>query len=139
MTSGTHSRFARFVLVGGTATAFHYTVAAALTLSGLSTVVTGSTIGFVLSAVLNYALNARFTFGTTAANAGQGLRFFVTVATGCLLNAAILKGAIALGLHAVPAQLLATALVLAWNFALSSVWVFRPAAAPRPITHPPEP
>jgi putative flippase GtrA len=132
-------RFIRFVLVGGTATAFHYAVAAALSLSGLTTVVVGSTIGFVLSALLNYGLNARYTFGTAAANAGQGLRFFVTVATGCLLNAAILKGAIGLGLHAVPAQLLATALVLAWNFVISSVWVFRPAAPPSPIITRPGP
>lgn len=139
MTTGARMRFIRFALVGGAATAFHYAVAAALSLSGLTTVVVGSTIGFVLSALGNYALNARFTFGTTAANAGQGLRFFTTVALGCLLNAAILKGALGLGLHAVPAQLLATALVLAWNFAISSWWVFKPATRSNPVAPSPKP
>jgi putative flippase GtrA len=115
----------KFAAVGGAATALHYAVAAALSLSGLAPVVMASTIGFLLSALANYLLNARFTFGAQAANAGQGGRFALTVASGCALNAALLHVGVQLGISAVLAQLGATAAVMFWNFTLSSLWVFQ--------------
>lgn len=125
-------KLARFVAVGGTATALHYLITAVLTLPGWAPLVVASTIGFLVSALANYALNARFTFSARAGDAAQSLRFAVTVAGGCALNAALLKIAVALGLHPAAAQVLATLLVLAWNFALSSCWVFRSTVPAHP-------
>jgi putative flippase GtrA len=112
-------------MVGGVATAFHYCVAALLATTGLVPVVAASTIGFMLSALLNYQLNANFTFNTAAADLGQAARFAFTVISGCLINAVVLQSGIKLGLHPVAAQVLATLVVLAWNFSMSCIWIFR--------------
>lgn len=112
-------------MVGGAATALHYLITLVITTLGWAPVVVASTIGFLLSAVFNFALNARFTFAAKTGDAGQGLRFACTVATGCLINGAMLYGGIHVGMPAILAQLVATAVVLAWNFTISSRWVFR--------------
>ncbi len=119
------SPFLRFALVGGTATAIHYALALAIVWAGLAGVVVASSIGFMVSAVCNYLLNAHFTFGAAPLDAAQAWRFAWTVASGCALNAGLLHVFLQGGIGAVPSQLLATAGVLGWNFTLSSRWVFR--------------
>jgi len=125
MAETSRSKFLKFAVIGGAATGFHYAVAAALTLSGLASVVVASTIGFLLSALGNYLLNALFTFRTKAVDAHQGGRFALMVASGCTINAALLHAGVLAGIPVVPAQLLTTVAVLFWNFAVSNRWVFR--------------
>ncbi|MBK7457472.1 MAG: GtrA family protein [Betaproteobacteria bacterium] len=56
------TQFLRFLGVGGLATALHYAIMAALVVRGWMGPVAASTLGFSVSAVLNYRLNHRFTF-----------------------------------------------------------------------------
>lgn len=117
-----------FLSVGVLATGLQYLLTAGLVLAGWLPLVGASTAGFLASAAFNYWANARLTFSRQSSpvrNRGQQLRFLAMVAWGCALNAGLLRIAVALGLHAVPAQLLATAGVLASNFTLSRLWVFR--------------
>ena len=65
----------RFLLVGGTATAMQYAVLVALVRWAGVGPTLASCIGFVLSAVLNYALNRRFTFRSQARHAQALPRF----------------------------------------------------------------
>jgi len=118
--------FSKFVVVGGAATALHYAIAILITHLGWAPVVVASTIGFLVSAVFNFVFNARFTFGAKGMDGRQGVRFACTVAAGCAINGALLFAGVWSGMPAALAQLLATAAVLAWNFTLSSRWVFKP-------------
>jgi putative flippase GtrA len=116
------------VSVGALATLLQYLLTAGFVLAGWLPLVAASTVGFLISAAFNYWANARLTFAAQGSHAGsrsQQLRFAVMVALGCALNAGLLRVALALGLHPVLAQLIATAGVLASNFMLSRLWVFR--------------
>jgi putative flippase GtrA len=117
-----------FLSVGVLATGLQYALTALLVLAAGLPLVPASTLGFLVSAAFNYWANARLTFaaqGSSAGNRAQQLRFGAMVALGCALNAGFLRLALALGLHPVLSQLLATAGVLASNFMLSRLWVFR--------------
>lgn len=117
--------FASFALVGLVATGVQYVI---LVLSveklGLSPVL-GSTLGFVVSAGLNYWLNYHFTFRSSHSHVGALGRFALVALSGLGLNALVmlLLGHVP-GLKYIVAQLLATALVLAWNFLGNSIWTF---------------
>lgn len=117
-----------FLCVGLLAAVLQYALTAALVLGEVLPLVAASTVAFLAGAVFSYTANARFTFaaqGRPVRSRAQQLRFAAMVAWGCALNAGLLRGAVLLGLHAVPAQLAATAGVLVSNFALSRRWVFR--------------
>lgn len=117
-----------FLSVGLLATGLQYALTAGLVLAGWLPLVPASTVGFLVSAVFNYLANARVTFasqGSPARNRMQQIRFVLMVALGCALNAGLLRIAVSLGLHPVLGQLFATAGVLASNFTLSRLWVFR--------------
>lgn len=117
-----------FLSVGALATALQYVLTLLMVLAGGVALVPASTAAFLVSAAFNYWANARLTFarqGEPARDRGQQLRFLLMVSLGCLLNAGLLRLALGLGLHEVASQLLATAGVLASNFAISRLWVFR--------------
>ena len=117
-----------FLSVGVLATGLQYLLTAGLVLVGWLPLVPASTVSFLVSGAFNYWANARLTFaaqGNHVSNRAQQLRFAAMVTLGCTLNAGLLRVALALGLHPVLSQLLTTAGVLASNFALSRLWVFR--------------
>jgi putative flippase GtrA len=92
--------------------------------------VTGSGLGFVLSAGVNYWLNRRFTFRSDAPHAGVAFRFAVIVIAGLLINLALMH--VLSGTLAWPyllAQVLTTGVVLVWNFSGNAFWTFRGGVA----------
>jgi len=117
-------KLAVFLLVGGGATALHYLIAALLWRAvGLAPPL-ASGLGFGLSALFNYAANARYTFQSTGAHTQNLPRFALVAGIGLALNSGVIWGLTHWGWNAVAAQLLATVLVLAWNFVLNAVWTF---------------
>lgn len=120
-------QFIRFAGVGAIGTGVHYVVLIALVQAGGLYPVVGSVAGSVAGALVNYALNYRFTFRSRKPHAPTLARFFLVAASGLALNAMLMalliEGA---DLHYLPAQILSTALVLAWNFAAHRSWTFRP-------------
>lgn len=121
-----------FLGVGLLATVLQYAVTAALVLAHLMPLLMASTLGSLGGAVLSYWANARRTFADQSSpvrNRRQQLRFAAMVTLGCALNAAYLKLGLVLGLHPVAAQMMATVGVLAGNFSVSRLWVYR---RPRP-------
>lgn len=117
-----------FLSVGALATLLQYALTWLIVSAGWLPLVPASTVSFLMAAAFNYWANARLTFaaqGNHVTNRRQQLRFAAMVALGCTLNAGLLRGAVALGLHPVLSQLIATAGVLASNFTLSRLWVFR--------------
>lgn len=117
-----------FLSIGALATLLQYALTAGLVLAGALSLVPASTVGFLISAVFNYWANSRLTFAAQSHeiwNRAQQLRFVAMATLGLSLNAALLWLASAAGMHPVFAQIAATAGVLACNFTLSRLWVFR--------------
>lgn len=119
-------RFGRFLMVGGVATAVHYVTAFLLLRLAAWPAVQASAAGFVVGALANYALNARYTFGLRGRHAHHLPRFAAVASIGWLLNAAGMWGLLRAGVHPYVAQPVVTILVLFFNFLLNALWAMRP-------------
>jgi len=118
-------QFIKFTGVGLIATAIHYAILTLGVMLGAGPV-WASSLGFVLSALVNYDLNRRHTFRSDRRHREALPRFAAVAGVGLLLNAAIMGLATgALHWHFLLAQVMATGLVLLWNFSINRVWTFR--------------
>ena len=118
------ARFLRFTLVGGVATAIQYALLILLVRGFGMAPTFASSIGFVLSAGVNYLLNYRFTFRSDRPHGPAAVKFGLLAGSGLLINAAIMHGLIVAGVHYLIAQVCATGVVLFWNFIGNTVWTF---------------
>lgn len=117
--------FLRFAAVGAVATAAHYAVLMSLVSFAKVSPVPATVCGFCVGALVSYTLNRIYTFQTRPAF-GRGLaKFLIVVGIGAVLNAAIVAFFIHRGLYYMVAQLIATGVVLIWNFAGARLVVFR--------------
>ncbi|MBY0563986.1 MAG: GtrA family protein [Hyphomonadaceae bacterium] len=115
----------RFVAVGAVATAVHYAILIALVeLAGMPPVFS-TTAGYAAGTVVSYVLNRRFTFKSNAPHHASFPKFVALNAIGMLLNGAIFAALISLGVWYVLAQVIATGLVLIWNFLGARFFAFR--------------
>lgn len=114
-----------FVLVGGFATGVQYAVMALLIWLVDCPLVLASGIGFVISAVANYLLNARLTFRSKESHGKTLPRFIVTALLGLAINSLLLAFLVSLGMHPALAQLLTTLGVLLWNYTINALWTFK--------------
>ncbi|MGX4641297.1 GtrA family protein [Massilia sp. SYSU DXS3249] len=126
------NKFLRFLVVGGVATALHYSVMAVLHLGLALSPALSSAIGFSVSSLCNYFLNRRFTFGSNQSHLVGVPRFTITAACGLILNHLILSLAMALDVGVVLAQVSSTVGVIVWNYCIHGVWTFRMAKAAGP-------
>jgi putative flippase GtrA len=119
------SQFSRFVLVGGFSTALQYLILFALVRAAGVDPVVASSVGYALSAVANYDLNYRLTFRSRQPYLGGMARYAIVMTTGFVLNGLIMAaGTKLLGLHYLVAQVLATIVVLFWNFYAHRRWTY---------------
>jgi putative flippase GtrA len=116
---------ATFLVVGGFATGLQYAIMALLMALADVPALAASNIGFAISAVANYLLNAKLTFRSERSHASTLPRFAITAALGLGINSLLLSLLIAAGLHPAPAQILTTAGVLIWNYTLNALWTFK--------------
>ncbi len=118
-------QFIKFSGVGVVGTAVQYaTLFLLVQFAGVYPVL-ASTAGFVLGAFVNYYLNYIFTFRSSKSHFEAMPKFFTVATVGLLLNAMIMEFFISFfGLPYIIAQLIATALVLLWNFSANRMWTF---------------
>jgi len=117
--------FSSFLVVGMVCTAMQYLILVLLVQLASMDATIASSIGFAVGAVLNYALNYRFTYKATTSHATSIPRFAAVALAGLGLNAAIMYvGVEAAELHYAVAQVLATGIVLFWNFLANLKWSF---------------
>jgi putative flippase GtrA len=122
------SRFVRFIVVGGVATAIQYAILILL-VRGLGMAPTpASSMGFVLSAAVNYLLNYRFTFQSNRPHGPAAVKFGLLAAAGLLINGAIMHLLTGAAVHYLLAQAGATGVVLFWNFIGNTLWTFGPGS-----------
>lgn len=119
-------QFTFFLGAGVMATAAHYAVMVLLA-SGLGMgAVTAASVGYVVGAVVSYALNYRFVFRSTGSHGRTMLRFLGVVMLGFIVNRQIVSaGTEWLHVHYLPAQVVATGAVFLLNFILSKLWAFK--------------
>lgn len=118
-----------FLFVGGFATGLQYVLALLFAyLLGMSAPL-ASTLGYAISAVANYLLNARLTFRSTRSHRQTAPRFIVVAGTGLALNYLLLSCFVGFGLHVVIAQILTTLFVILWNYVINALWTFKPTTA----------
>lgn len=119
-------QFLLFAGVGAIGTAAQYGVLVALVRLARMDAVLASTAGFAVGACVNYVLNYLFTFNSSKRHTEALPKFFTVALLGMGINAAIMAGLVhEVGMHYLLAQIVATGLVLVWNFAGSKLWVFR--------------
>ena len=121
-----YRQFGVFLIVGGLSTAVQYVVLTVLVhVAGVGPV-PASACGYALGAITNYLLNYQFTFRSSAAHGVAGLRFIAMAGAGLALNTAIVWTAVhPLGINYLVAQVIATGVVLVFNFVVGKLWTFR--------------
>lgn len=127
-------RFVKFGLVGSLGTVVDFTLLTGLKLLGWPTLAANS-LSFCAGLLNNFTLNRLWTFrqGQPSDWGRQLLRFSAVSLVGLLLSNAIvlgLEGAISPLLSNgdwayLPAKLVATGLVLFWNYSANRKWTFR--------------
>lgn len=120
-------QFIKFAGIGAIGTVVHWSVL----VIGVSLMardpVSSTTAGALAGALVNYSLNYRFTFASSARHRDALPRSLILVAAGIVSNGAIVAVLSRIGLHYLGAQLTATLIVLAINYAASKTWVFQSA------------
>lgn len=118
--------FVRFLVVGVLATAIHYSILLLLVqIFGFAPVL-ASSIGFSVSAVVNYLVNRRVTFSSSRGHAGAVPRFVIVALVGLSLNSGVVwLFAHELGWYYVLAQVIATGVAIFWNFFANKYWTFQ--------------
>jgi len=118
-------QFVSFCALGAVGTLAHYIVLVLGVELGGGPVVS-STLGFIVGALVNYALSYYYIFRSDSSHPHTITRFFIVAIFGLGLNTFVLSSAIhGLRLHYLAGQVLATSLVVIWNFVGNRWWTFR--------------
>ena len=122
--SGWVPQLARYGLVGAVATLAHWALLALLVERAAWPAWVGSGCGALLGAQLAFFGNRRYTFGHDGPLWPAWWRFMGTALLGGLLGMGIVAAGVALGLHYLLAQAVATGAGLLLTFAINRVWSF---------------
>lgn len=121
-----HMQFTLYALVGVCATMMQYMVLISLMKLTLLHAATASSIGMVFGSFVSYYLNHRITFQSAKRHHEALLQFYTIAAVAMSLNALFMYiGVSLLHWHYLMAQVVATLLVLFWNFTCNKLWTFR--------------
>jgi putative flippase GtrA len=118
-------QFIQFALVGCAAAVGHYGALILLSEWAGVSPVPASGAGFIIGAVISYALNYQYVFRSDKDHAPTAVKFLTVAIIGLTFNSAImalLTGAV--GIHYLPAQLIATFMVMLWSYLGNRCWTF---------------
>jgi putative flippase GtrA len=119
-------QFITFTGVGLVAAVAHYGVLILLVEIGAMQPVIATLWGFLAGAAVSYVLNRRFTFRSDRPHRAAAPRFLAVSTGGFVLNGLVMwllnEG---WGMPYLLAQVIATLIVLFWNFTANLLWTFR--------------
>lgn len=118
------AQFLRYASAGAVGTLAQYATLVALVQAQGTGAVLASTLGAILGALVNYALNHRFTFASERRHAQALPRFAAVAAMGIALNALIVAVLVHANVHYLAAQVVATGAVLAGGYLANRAWTF---------------
>ncbi|GLK83728.1 GtrA family protein [Ancylobacter defluvii] len=120
--------FLLFASLGALGTLAQYAVLVMLASGAGIDPVAASTAGFLTGGVVNYLLSRSIAFRSDRPHREAAPRFFLVAGCGLVLNALMMAGFTrGLSLPYLPAQLVATGLLVLWHYAGNLLWTFRPA------------
>lgn len=126
LSAGLQSRLLKYGLVGLLGTFVHFVALIALVEGAGVRPTYASAAGFVLTVIVQYGLNRRWTFRSNARRSPEFLRYAAVSVSGLLLNGGIMYACVdVLGAHYIVGQLLVTVVIPLSNYALNRVWTFR--------------
>ena len=116
----------RFGVVGVLTALIHYGLLyGGVELLGLDTTL-ASSVGFVVAVTFNYLMHYSWTFGVPAPHGRTLWRYLVMIGCGFLINGGLMYAGVNwTDWHYLVVQTLVFVVVIAWNMAVSSLWVFR--------------
>jgi len=118
-------QFLRYASAGAVGTAVHYALLIGLVQLARRDAVVASTAGAIAGALVNYALNHRYTFASGRPHRHALPRFLLVAIGGIALNALVMSAMLAIArTHYLVAQVVATATVLAAGFLVNRRWTF---------------
>jgi putative flippase GtrA len=118
-------QLAKFCTVGASGYVVNLAVYATLLSLGLH-YLPAAVCSFLVAVTNNYLWNRVWTFRHQRGHlVFQGFRFLLVSTVALAANLAFLSGLVALGVHKLPAQAVAIALVTPWNFVANKLWSFR--------------
>jgi putative flippase GtrA len=120
--------FIKFLGVGVIATIIQYLILILLVEMFFAAPLIASTCGFIFSSTINYLLNYYFTFGSQAKHQLAAMKFVMVAAAGLALNSSIVYLLTERWItHYILAQVVATFIVLLWNFFAHQHWTYKTA------------
>lgn len=120
-------QFVSFCALGTVGTLAHYLVLVLGVALGGGPVVS-STLGCIVGALVNYTLSYHYVFRSSGSHPHTITKFLTVAIFGLGLNTLALSFAIyGLRLHYLVGQVLATGIVVIWNFVGNRWWTFREA------------
>lgn len=118
-------QYVLFAGVGVIGTAGHYLVLVLLVEWFAVTPVVATSAAFLVGAIINYSLNYKYTFSSDKPHLQAMSKFFSIATVGMLFNGLIMDyGVTQLELHYLATQVVATVLVMQWNFVANKLWTF---------------
>ena len=118
-------QFITFAGIGAVGTAGHYLTLIILVEFIYLSPVIATTAGFVVGAIINYVLNYKYTFNSTKNHTEAFSKFAVVAVIGAAMNAFIMQAGLEyFEINYLLVQILATAVVLLWNFFINKIWTF---------------
>lgn len=120
-----YTQFKAFALVGMLSTAVHFIVLFMLAELFAMYAVWASSLGYLSGGATNYVLNYRRTFRSIVPHRIAILRFVTVAAAGFFVNGLLIQLLTAsLRMHYLVSQMIATSVVLVWNFLANRHWTF---------------
>lgn len=118
-------QFLSFAAIGAVGTGGHYLTLIILVEVVTYTPVYASLFGFIVGAAINYILNYHITFQSNKPHKEALTKFLIVATVGALMNTLIMYiGYNILLFHYIIVQIMATVLVLLWNFGVNKIWTF---------------
>lgn len=118
-------QFLTFASAGAVGTVAHYMLLLALVMVWKLDAVMASALGFLTGLLVNYLLSHYWVFRSSKRHAETAFKFLAIAGVGLGLNTGLMHVAIGkFGIHYLLAQVMATAVVLLWNFAGNRFWTF---------------
>ena len=125
MNKQTLRQFVIFSMMGAIGTSGHYLTLIFLVELWEVEAAIATTAGFIVGAFINYILNYHITFKSNKSHREALVKFLLIAAIGAVINTLIMYlGTSSLQYHYLPVQVIATLIVLLWNFTINKIWVF---------------
>lgn len=122
-------QFVRFGVVGAINTVLDFGVYVALTRSFVfwsEHIVLAAVASFIVAVTSSFLLNNYWTFRMDASGLHRkGVKFIVVAVGGLIWSAVILYSLTTAGMYDIFAKVIATGIVMIWNFTLQKFWTFK--------------